>query len=587
MGKEIKWSIASFSRISARFTIGLVAIILMTGVISAYSYFSINRYNNQQSIFLRYFNSYVLLVINSGGRLTEEIHNVYGELLDEHNHLYRGMTAGLELPEPSYTDEKSREAYSSELRAYAKTLRDNLSRIIEQRYLHITIMLSISIFASLVMLVMSVINRYVLNHYNKGIESGISYMRNLLNFQVEPQLVKKESKIAEVKQLYDSVHRLSTDIMYNRKLVDSGFHGNLDMLLVELFSSFRSRMSCDRIGLAFIDTTGNCIAETAITSFNITMLKPGFKEPIENTSLKDLIKERKPRIINDLQAYAAQKEGGLSESGALILAEGIKSSITIPMFFEDKCLGFFFISSLKAGSYNEDIQGYAVRIINLLKQKFYTEYLLQQVISETSNSFVGLMEEKDNETSAHIKRMSRYSYIIAGAYHENIRPLLPRFMREILWYAPLHDIGKVGIPDAILLKEAGLSTDERSKMKEHVLIGVRVMEKMNEQLVNIVTTPMMRTAVEIISGHHEKFDGTGYPAGLKGKDIPLAGRIVAVADVFDALTSKRPYKEAFSFEKAIDIIEKEMNSSFDPEVLSAFRSSLSEIRGVYDKLKEV
>ena len=147
---------------------------------------------------------------------------------------------------------------------------------------------------------------------------------------------------------------------------------------------------------------------------------------------------------------------------------------------------------------------------------------MQEVISETSNAFVGLMEEKDNETSSHILRMSKYSYIIARAYHEHIEALPPRFMREILWYAPLHDIGKVGTPDSILLKEGPLNEAEMDTMKEHVNIGQRVIKKMNERLIEILSSPLMKTAVEIIAGHHEKYNGDGYPQGLSGDKIPLA-----------------------------------------------------------------
>ena len=124
-------------------------------------------------------------------------------------------------------------------------------------------------------------------------------------------------------------------------------------------------------------------------------------------------------------------------------------------------------------------------------------------------------------------------------------------------------------------------------MRRHVDSGISVIRKMNEKMQKIVSTPLMQTAVDIIAGHHEKFDGSGYPRGISGEDIPLAGRIVAMADVFDALTSKRPYKEAFSIETALSIIEGDMKNSFDPEVVSAFKLALPEVRRVYSALKEV
>ncbi len=176
-------------------------------------------------------------------------------------------------------------------------------------------------------------------------------------------------------------------------------------------------------------------------------------------------------------------------------------------------------------------------------------------------------EFKDNETGNHILRMSRFSSIIAEGLG-----LGPSRSKLILQASPMHDIGKIGIPDNILLKQGKLDPEERAVMQTHVKLGVEILKGCNSEL--------LRTAVEIARTHHEKWDGSGYPAGIKGENIPLYGRICAVADVFDALTSARPYKEAWPVDKAVELIVSERGKHFQPELVDVFISRLSEIRAV-------
>ena len=188
-------------------------------------------------------------------------------------------------------------------------------------------------------------------------------------------------------------------------------------------------------------------------------------------------------------------------------------------------------------------------MLSLLKHNLFYHYIIQQIVGETTSAFVSLMERKDNETSLHIIRMSGYSYVIARQMAKMDPAITPMLLREIHWFSPLHDIGKIGIPDAILQKNNSLDKNERHIIEEHVNIGLDVIRNMNSGINRILELRLLNTAENIITCHHEKFDGTGYPNGLSGTDIPIEGRIVSIADVFDALTSKRPYKEAFSHRK--------------------------------------
>jgi len=182
---------------------------------------------------------------------------------------------------------------------------------------------------------------------------------------------------------------------------------------------------------------------------------------------------------------------------------------------------------------------------------------------EMINRLSRAAEFRDPETGAHIQRMSNYSHLIAKQLG------LPLDEQElILRAAPMHDIGKIAIPDHILLKPGKLDTAEFTIMKTHAEKGWEILRDSKSHLLDI--------AAIIARSHHEKFDGTGYPLGLKGKDIPLHGRIVAVADVFDALTTERPYKKAWEVEPALEFLHEGAGSHFDPLCIAAFVSRIDE-----------
>lgn len=181
-----------------------------------------------------------------------------------------------------------------------------------------------------------------------------------------------------------------------------------------------------------------------------------------------------------------------------------------------------------------------------------------------------LAETRDNETGRHITRVGRYSRLIAERLGQ-----ASSFCRDIEVFAPLHDIGKVGISDSILLAERRLSAEEFEIMKTHTSLGYRI----------LADKEPLRIAAEIVHSHHERWDGGGYPQGLSGAAIPLSARIVAVVDVYDALRSRRPYKEPWDHERALREIEDGSGGHFDPVVVAAFREISDEIRGIFDELQ--
>ena len=174
---------------------------------------------------------------------------------------------------------------------------------------------------------------------------------------------------------------------------------------------------------------------------------------------------------------------------------------------------------------------------------------------------------RDGDTGEHVSRVAQISQLIA----EGIG-LSQEQCRMIYLAAPLHDIGKIGIADAILSKPGKLTPEEFAKMQEHVTIGARILER--------GTSDLIKTAELIAQSHHERWDGTGYPDRLSGADIPIEARIVAIADVFDALCSERPYKAAWAVEAAYAEIVRCSGSHFDPACVAAFRAKWSEINAL-------
>lgn len=184
-----------------------------------------------------------------------------------------------------------------------------------------------------------------------------------------------------------------------------------------------------------------------------------------------------------------------------------------------------------------------------------------------------LAEYRDPETGSHILRMAHYSKHIAARLGLSVEE-----QELILEAAPMHDIGKVGIPDEILLKPGKLTGEEFDIIKTHARLGYEVLKGSSSRVLVV--------GAEIALSHHEKFDGSGYPGGLKGEDIPLYGRIVAVADVFDALTSERPYKKAFDVETAKKIIQEGDGKHFDPACVSAFFQNWDDVLSIMNTFVE-
>lgn len=233
------------------------------------------------------------------------------------------------------------------------------------------------------------------------------------------------------------------------------------------------------------------------------------------------------------------------------------------------------VSSLvKVKAYNDHMRTYQEKLESEVNKR--TDQLrvalkkIKQASHETIYRLCRAAEYKDDNTAGHIHRVSNYAALVAAKLG-----LRKKTTESILLAAPMHDIGKIGVPDHILQKPGKLTPDEWEIMKMHTLYGSKILEGSH--------VGYIRFAEVIALTHHEKWDGSGYPFGIKGDKIPLVGRIMAIADVFDALTSRRPYKKAFSVEKSFEIINQGRGTHFDPDIVDAFFSITGQILEVKEK----
>lgn len=247
-------------------------------------------------------------------------------------------------------------------------------------------------------------------------------------------------------------------------------------------------------------------------------------------------------------------------------------------------LGVRMTSLLRMKKYHDALKDYQAHLQQMVEERTSAlraalgdlEHARQATVQahmETIHKLSAAAEYKDEDTASHILRMSRYCALIAKAQGMN-EPEVDLILNS----SPMHDIGKMGIPDAILLKPGKLDDDEWTVMRRHTVIGATILSGGSSKY--------LETGAEIALSHHEKWDGSGYPRGLSGVEIPLSGRICAIADVFDALTTKRPYKHALSNERSLEIMAAGRGKHFDPELYDLFVANFDGVLEIQRSFKE-
>ena len=288
-------------------------------------------------------------------------------------------------------------------------------------------------------------------------------------------------------------------------------------------------------------------------------------------SLKEILKKGIPRVANNLLTF----EDGTHEHTKRIGRAGYAASYTLPMFNDGDFTGFIFFNSNEKDVFTENVLRQIDIYSHMISLMVINELSSIQTLTAAVKTTESITHVRDPETGSHLDRMSRYSRLIAITLADKY-DLDDNYIEHIFMFSPLHDIGKIAIPDNVLFKPGALNQSEKAIMQTHAHIGRTMIDDLlgNFGLESIEHINMLRNIAEY---HHETIDGTGYPTGMKGTDIPLEARIVAVADVFDALTSKRSYKEAWTNEKAIQTLEHLAGETLDQDCVSALLKNIDEI----------
>lgn len=291
----------------------------------------------------------------------------------------------------------------------------------------------------------------------------------------------------------------------------------------------------------------------------------------EVPSLLKLVRNRETRIVNNLGVFANSK----STHSRRIVEKGFLSSYTIPLFNEGQFMGMLFFNSYQRDAFDESNLTYLDMVAHLLTILLAADLNQIAILRGAMRTATQFTHHRDPETGMHLERMARYSRLIALKLGAACL-IDDEFADRILQHAPLHDVGKIAIPDRILLKQGPLTKEEFAEMKTHTTRGREIIDSMllNFNIRSVKDADMIRN---IVAYHHESMDGNGYPEGLSGKSIPLEARIVAAADVFDALTSARPYKTAWSNAQAFVELERLSEFKLDPDCVAALLGSREEI----------
>ena len=338
----------------------------------------------------------------------------------------------------------------------------------------------------------------------------------------------------------------------------------------------------DRIAVAIYDPATDLL-KTFLASSEVPNRLVYYDAKLsESPSLAEIVRLGRPRVVNDLELFRA----GLHAHTQAIRSSGFRSSYTMPIRQNDAFWGFIFFNSLQPDVFTTerlqllDVYGHLIATV------VAAELLQVRVLAAAVRTAHDMVHYRDPETGAHIDRIARYARLIARHLAAaGTHPIDDRTIERILEFAPLHDIGKLGVPDRILLKPGALTAGEREEMKRHTTRGLQMVDTIARTfgLEHLEGLDFLR---HIAESHHEMLDGSGYPRGLKDDAIPLEARIVAVADIFDALTSERPYKPAWTNDEAYGLLRKMARDKLDADCVAALLDNQEAVAEIQRRFRD-
>lgn len=409
------------------------------------------------------------------------------------------------------------------------------------------------------------------------------------------------SKALEIKKLSREKDEYFEQIKQTNEIISMLNQGKKTEEIFQALSiTLKKIIPFKRLSLAIKDDKNNtAVVKLTASDKGIEIPDNGLEIPLETPVLLALSENPRFALINDFEELISH----LPHTNIIniLLEGGIQSCLMMSLIINNEIRGYLiFLSdrkdifkkthitllesivgqialSIQRGELLGDLELHTQELERLVDIR--TKEILK-IQRTTTFALSNLAEMRDLETGEHLERIRKYSILTAQIYKysANETKISNLFLRDLYDSSILHDIGKVGIPDMILLKPGPLTPEETEIMKTHTTIAYNALKSAS---MNLGDNPFLNMAMDIILFHHERWDGTGYPIGLKGEEIPLSARLVMISDIYDALTSKRPYKEAFSHEKAVEIMKKQANY-FDPVLFKIFIENSDE----YNTIKQ-
>lgn len=291
----------------------------------------------------------------------------------------------------------------------------------------------------------------------------------------------------------------------------------------------------------------------------------------EVPSLKRLANDGNIRITHNIPA--TYTSGKLHSQ--YFVEHGYLSSYTLPLIKNRQPIGFLFADSYQESCFTRNSLSQLESYIALIGNITISELTAIKVLSGSVSTLNHISRQRDPETGEHLSRMAHYAQLIAGDVAKEFG-LSDEFIEHVFLFSPLHDIGKISVPDKILLKQGRLTEQEFKEMQQHTTRGDQIIRQMVKNM-ELTHLPYISVLVNIVKYHHEKMDGSGYPDGIFGNAIPIESRIVAVSDVFDALTSKRPYKKAWTNSEAIAWMKTDGKHLLDQRLVAALEVNMETV----------